>query len=131
MDDSMNPLVNPWACKGTQGLIHVNCLKSWITSKRVHKVFNEFTEMYTWKTVNWEICNTPYPFKICFNNKNVSLLEYEEPNNRYIIFETFMKEGTIKSTSKSIYILHLQELNKYKFGRSNEVEFHVEEIKVV
>ena len=31
---------------------------------------------------------------------------------------------------KSIYILHLQELNKYKFGRSNEVEFHVEEISV-
>lgn len=86
--------------------------------------------MYSWKTVDWELCKLPYPFKVCFNGIKVSLLEYDEPEGRYIAFETFTKEGANKSTSKSIYILHLSELDKYKYGRSNEVELHIEEISV-
>jgi hypothetical protein len=64
MDDQNNPLINPCACKGTQGLLHVECLKSWMGSKRTHKVFGVFTEMYTWKTMQCELCMGLYPFKI-------------------------------------------------------------------
>ena len=130
MDDSMNPLVNPWDWKGTQGLIHINCLKAWMTSKRAHKVFNQYSEMYTWKTINCELWKMPYPFKVCFNGIKVSLLEYDEPESKYMAFETFMKEGANKSTSKSIYILHITDIDRYKYGRSNDVELHLEEISV-
>ena len=58
------------------------------------------------------------------------MLEYDEPKRQFIIFETFMKEGANKSTSKSIYIIHLNNQANFKYGRSNEVEFHIEEISV-
>lgn len=130
MDDQNNPLINPCLCKGTQGLLHVECLKSWMSSKRSHKVFSPHSEMYTWKTMNCELCSAPYPFKICFNEQHVSLLDYDEPEGRYLAFETFLKEGCEKSTSKSIYILRLTGLDKYKVGRSHDVEFHIEDISV-
>ena len=58
------------------------------------------------------------------------MLEYDEPKRQFIIFETFMKEGANKSTSKSIYIIHINNQANFKYGRSNEVEFHIEEISV-
>ena len=64
MDEQLNPLINPCACKGTQGLLHVECLKSWMTSKRIHKCYNQYSESFTWKTVDCELCHKPYPFKI-------------------------------------------------------------------
>lgn len=130
MDNASNPLVNPCNCKGTQGLIHIECLRSWMTSKRTHKVFSPTSEMYTWRTMNCELCSAPYPFKVCFDGQNVSLLEYEEPEGRYLSFETFLKEGCAKSTSKSLYIVRLNQLEKYRVGRSHEVEFHIEDISV-
>ena len=41
-----------------------------------------------------------------------------------------MKEGVNKSTSKSIEILHLNNQANFKYGRSNEVEYNIEEISV-
>lgn len=60
----------------------------------------------------------------------MSLLDYDEPENKYIAFETFMKDGLQKSTSKSIYILHVNNQERHRFGRSHDVEFHIEDISV-
>lgn len=86
--------------------------------------------MYTWKTMNCELCHAPYPFKINFNNQTISLLEYEEPPERHLVFETFLKEGCTKATSKSVYILRLKSLDRFRVGRSHEVQFHIEDISV-
>mmetsp|Transcript_28290 Transcript_28290/g.25003 ORF Transcript_28290/g.25003 Transcript_28290/m.25003 type:complete len:167 (+) Transcript_28290:308-808(+) len=99
-------------------------------SKRSFKVFSDYSEMYSWKTMHCELCKAPYPFKIAFGRKQVSLLEYEEPNTPFLSFETFLKEGCNKATSKSLYILRLKHMGKYKVGRSHEVEFHIEDISV-
>lgn len=130
MDDQNNPLINPWACKGTQGLLHVECLKSWMGSKRTHKVFSVYSEMYTWKTMQCELCNGLYPFKIWFRDKTVSLLDFQEPEEPFLSFETFLKEGCNKVTQKSVYILRLKQHDRFKVGRSHEVEFHIEDISV-
>jgi len=39
------------------------------------------------------LCQAPYPFKISFGGKQVSLLEYDEPDEPFLAFETFLKEG--------------------------------------
>ena len=130
MENQNNPLINPWFCKGTQGLLHLECLKSWMGAKKSHKVFSQFSEMYSWKTMSWELCQAPYPFKISFGGKQVSLLEYDEPDEPFLAFETFLKEGWNKATSKSIYILRLKHIGNYKVGRSHDVEFHWEDISV-
>jgi hypothetical protein len=58
------------------------------------------------------------------------LLDYDEPNEPYLAFETFLKEGCSKVTSKSVYLLRLNDTEKFKIGRSHEVEFHIEDISV-
>ncbi|CAI2362210.1 unnamed protein product [Moneuplotes crassus] len=130
MDDKNNPLINPCSCKGTQGLLHLDCLKSWMESSRNHKVFSQHSEMYTWKALQCELCKTPYPFKICFGGKTESLLQFKIPDGEFLAFETFLKEGSDKATSKSVYILNLEETGNYRVGRSHEVEFHIEDISV-
>jgi hypothetical protein len=130
MDDQNNPLINPCHWKGTQGLLHLEWLKSWMSSKKSHRVFSTTSEMFTWKSLSCELCSVPYPFKIWFNGKHVSLLEYDRPNEKHLAFETFLKEGCEKSTSKSIYILRVTGRNKFKIGRSHDVEFHIEDISV-
>ena len=130
MEDQNNPLINPCFCKGTQGLLHLECLKSWMGSKRTHRVFSDYSEMYTWKTMHWELCKEPYPFKIWFGGKQVSLLEHNEPDEPFLIFETFLKEGSDKATSKSLYILRLKHHGNFRIGRSHDVEFHIEDISV-
>ena len=62
--------------------------------------------------------------------KTVSLLDFEEPNEPYLAFETFLKEGCNKVTQKSVYILRLKQNDGFKIGRSHEVEFHIEDISV-
>jgi hypothetical protein len=52
MEDKDNPLINPCNCKGTQGLLHLECLKSWMSSKRTHRVFSVHSEMYTWRAMS-------------------------------------------------------------------------------
>lgn len=59
-----------------------------------------------------------------------SLLEYDTPDEPYLAFETFLKEGSDKATSKSVYIVYLKEIGNYRIGRSHDVEFHVEDISV-
>ena len=78
IDNQMNPFVNPWSCKGTQGFIHVDWLKSWINSKRVHKVFYQFADIYTWRTENWEMCNSPYLLKYDLIKMLVCLIWWTE-----------------------------------------------------
>lgn len=58
------------------------------------------------------------------------MLEYEEPSERHLVFETFLKEGCTKATSKSVYILRLKSLDRFRVGRSHEVQFHIEDISV-
>lgn len=99
-------------------------------SRRSHKVFSQYSQMYNWKTLHCELCQSPYPFKVSYDGKVESLLEYDIPNEPYLAFETFLKEGSDKATSKSVYILNLKDIGTYRIGRSHEVEFHVEDISV-
>jgi hypothetical protein len=62
--------------------------------------------------------------------KTVSLLDFEEPDVPFLTFETFLKEGCNKVTQKSVYILRLNQNDRFKIGRSHEVEFHIEDISV-
>lgn len=86
--------------------------------------------MYNWKTLHCELCKSPYPFKVSFGGKVESLLEYQIPDEPYMAFETFLKEGSDTATSKSVYILRLKDIGNYRIGRSHEVELHIEDISV-
>lgn len=53
MDDDSNPLINPCQCKGTMGLLHIECMKHWLDTKKTVKDYNDRTcIIYTWKIVS-------------------------------------------------------------------------------
>lgn len=60
----------------------------------------------------------------------MSLLDFDVPKTKHLVFETFLKEGCEKATSKSIYILRINGIDRYRMGRSHDVEFHIEDISV-
>ena len=51
MITSDDPLINPCLRKGTQGLLHVSCLKKWMTTEKKERVSNDGTIEYSWKGI--------------------------------------------------------------------------------
>ncbi len=79
MADTTNPLINPCDCKGTQGLIHIDCLREWVNTQRKIKTHSEKTIEYQWKVVSCEICKVPFPQTLQFKGRRVDILEYDQP----------------------------------------------------
>lgn len=54
-DEEPNPLISPCKCTGTQGTIHLKCLRSWLETKRQRKV-HKGQVMLKFNKVDCEIC---------------------------------------------------------------------------
>lgn len=58
-----NPIMTPCKCSGTVGLIHYDCLRSWLNTKCSNKQSsNGLVKSYIWKTFECEICKSAYPY---------------------------------------------------------------------
>jgi hypothetical protein len=132
MWEETNPLINPWECKGSMGLIHINCMRHWLNTKKSVKEYNGGTCIfYTWKIVSCELCKQPYPHTIHFKDKSVWILEYEEPQNEpFIMLESYPKEGSKNETQKSIYVCKTRNKNNLKMGRGESNDLRVNDISI-
>ncbi|CAI2384470.1 unnamed protein product [Moneuplotes crassus] len=132
-----DPLFNACKCKGTQGLIHLQCLRSWMNSFKKHKVLSNLSEEYHWKTTTCEICKASYTLQIEHEGTLVDLLEYKKPEEAYCVFETLHPKESDRFLSKSLFVHQFKNpeiKRKYKtffknqqstftFGRADEAEF--------
>ena len=50
-----NPLFSPCKCAGSMGLIHLDCLKEWLKSKKIQRI-GEIVSTYFWKNLECELC---------------------------------------------------------------------------
>jgi len=121
-----NPLINPCKCSGSMKYIHVNCLKTWIRSKVVTKLFR-YLIVHCFRNVKCELCKTSIPDKIKINNEVIFLLDLNAPDTNYVILESINKE---KSDNKYIYIIHLKEPRTIKIGRANESDIRMNDNSV-
>lgn len=112
-----DPLINPCKCKGTQGLIHVSCLKKWMTTEKKEKMHSDSTIEYQWKIIQCEICKQIYPHTISFKNQSVSILDYSLPSHDYMVIESFPKEGSKSAASKSVFVVNIERKKEVIFGR--------------
>lgn len=63
--EEQNPMISICKCKGSMNLIHLKCLKSWISHKlTVKEITKKMGISYIVKSYNCEICKEPYPSKI-------------------------------------------------------------------
>ena len=55
VEEEPNPLISPCKCTGTQGTIHLKCLRGWLETKRTRKV-HRGQVMLKFNKIDCEIC---------------------------------------------------------------------------
>jgi hypothetical protein len=128
MDDNEpeNPLINPCHCTGSVRFIHLLCIRQWLKSKIVSKNFN-FLSVHSYKNLECELCKTPFPERIRFRSDILSLVDYAKPESNYLMLESLSRE---KRETRYLYIIHMQEKNEIKLGRSNDSDVRMTDISV-
>lgn len=122
-----NPIINVCKCHGSVGYIHLNCLKTWLDSKLITKVY-AFLIVHSFKDLKCEICNQILPERIVINNEITYLIDLKLPNeDDYIILETLSSE---KKDVKFLYIIHMPKRTKLLMGRSQDCDIRMTDISI-
>jgi len=83
--------------------------------------------MITWKSLNCEVCKTPYPFAVYFNERVFELINCKDFAAPYIVFEHKSKES---SEGNSLFIVSFAEKQEFKIGRHNGNEIRLNDMSV-
>lgn len=122
-----DPLINPCKCQGSVGFIHIECLKKWLDSKLVTKVY-AYLIVHSFKDLKCEICNSLLPERIYFKGTIKYLINLQLPeNDDYIILETISEE---KKEVKFLYIIHMPPKTELLMGRSVECDIRMTDISI-
>ena len=121
-----NPLIHPCNCDGTMKYIHLQCLKLLIQSK-IKKTETESCKVFTFKTLECEICKMVFPEKISIKGSIFSIIDFEKPDKDYIILDGLIKETP---EEKSIFIVHFKNKKEIKIGRATDANIRLSDISV-
>ena len=125
--DNNNPLIDPCECSGTMKYIHLDCLRNLIKSK-IKKTETDSCKIFTFKTLECDICKTPYSEKVKLkSNKTYTIIDFEKPEKDYIILDGFIKEIP---KERSIFIVHFKNANPIKIGRASDANIRLSDISV-
>ena len=123
-DDPLQNLML-FICTCKEG-VHFQCLKNWMQYKIITKS-TSYILSYQWKKLDCEICLTPWPRKIFFDNNIYELISIERPNSSYIIIERPSHEPSVFST---ISVIMPTEDMQIKFGRGHQCDLRITDISV-
>ncbi len=121
-----NPLIHPCNCDGTMKYIHLQCLRLLIQSK-IKKTETESCKVFTFKTLECEICKMVFPEKVRIKNSIFSIIDFEKPDKDYIILDGLIKETP---EEKSIFIVHFKNKKEIKIGRATDANIRLSDISV-
>ena len=120
-EEEDNPLICPCKCAGSMGQIHVECLRSWLNSKRQVYPCEKVTS-YFWKALECELCKEPFENKM--RSALYTIMEFDTPENNYMVLES------IKSApAKVVHVFDLS-YDCFKVGRSVETDMKIADISV-
>jgi hypothetical protein len=106
--------------------IHLQCLKLLIQSK-IKKTETESCKVFTFKTLECEICKMVFPEKISIKGSIFSIIDFEKPDKDYIILDGLIKETP---EEKSIFIVHFKNKKEIKIGRATDANIRLSDISV-
>ena len=121
-----NPLIHPCNCDGTMKYIHLHCLKLLIQSK-IKKTETESCKVFTFKTLECEICKMVFPEKIKIKGTVFYIIDFEKPDKDYIILDGLIKETP---EEKSVFIVHFKNKKEIKIGRATDANIRLSDISV-
>ena len=114
-----NPLVTPCNCIGSLKYIHLECVKTWLDSKKVSTI-GLSVHSYFWDNLQCEICKAFFVLEMLIEGKKVSLLNFDLPDSgMYMILESDMPSSQIKK--KAIHVLDLSKKEIFFIGRDTSI----------
>lgn len=125
-EDQSNPLILACKCKGSVGLIHFQCLKSWVLTQKQEKppnAQNQNVKSFYWKRFECEICKKMYPYTFKIGKTIYKIIDLineitSQTQNNYILLESMPLD---KNTSRNIHLLTvINEQSDFKLGRGHE-----------
>ena len=125
-----NPLITPCKCAGSVGLLHFDCLKTWLQTRCQRKEqANGCVHSYIWKNFECEICKSPYPYSFKCADQLYKLFKIEEPQTqKYLVLESLPLD---KNTSRMVHVLSVSgDKKEFNLGRGHESEVRVNDISV-
>jgi len=131
MGEDQNPMISICKCKGSNGLIHLNCLSHWLKHKlTIREMSKKAGITYTVKAYNCEICKEPYPISIKYGATSYNLLTYPIPDGQnFVILESL---NSIKENQYplSVHILLFTDNDYYILGRGHDSDVRISDISV-
>ena len=106
--------------------IHLHCLKLLIQSK-IKKTETESCKVFTFKTLECEICKMVFPEKIKIKGTAFYIIDFEKPDKDYIILDGLIKETP---EEKSVFIVHFKNKKEIKIGRATDANIRLSDISV-
>jgi len=120
-----DPILAPCACKGSIEFIHLKCLRHWAGSRlnTDHPLGS-----FCYKTVNCELCKTPFPTHVTGleAGHDVPIVELPNPQPPYLVLE---KETDAASSGGNMHILSLAD-KAITMGRSADSDVRIVDVSV-
>lgn len=136
-----DPLLSPCACAGTMRMIHLECLREWLNSKKSQKE-GPIVKTYCWKAIECELCKVKFPLHVYSDGtsaeKNdltereirklgppIEVLQYPVPTENFMVLESV--------TLQNIRIIHVIDMSykkHIKVGRGHDADIRVTDISV-
>ena len=134
-DEETNPLILACKCKGSVGLIHFQCLKSWVLTQKQEKPMQQQQNVrsFYWKRFECEICKHMYPYTFKIERRIFKIIDLTQEiasanGANYILLESMPLD---KNTSRNIHLLCVtKEQNEFKLGRGHESQVRINDISV-
>ena len=125
-DDPLDNLIlKPCDCTGSAGVVHYRCLKDWIKYKVVRKSTNSVTYLQ-WDQLHCEICLSPFPSKVKFNNALHDFVTLEKPSSPHIVFEKMDPDPK----QSSFILVEAPEAEEFTIGRGNSCDVVLKDISI-
>ena len=125
-DDNNNPLINPCKCSGTMKYLHLECLRQLVKSK-VQTTVNERVTVLTFKTLECDICKSPFPENVKVKHTTYTVIDLNRPYTNYVIIEGIVREAP---DVKSIFVVNFNEVKTIKIGRASDADLRLSDISV-
>lgn len=135
-EDETNPLILACKCKGSVGLIHFQCLKSWVLTQKQEKPLtqsNQNVRSFYWKRFECEICKQMYPYTFKIKEVIYKIIDLtneitSQTDDNYILLESMPLD---KNTSRNIHLLTVTDTqSEFKLGRGHESQVRINDISV-
>lgn len=123
-----DPFITPCKCQGSLRLIHMDCLKEWLVSKKQEQ-YHDGVFSYFWEELSCELCKSGLQLQKVTKGDSQTLfymLSIPLPASRQFC----VLESDIDCPSKAIHVIDLAVKNEFNVGRRVLNDITVSDISV-